>query len=212
MRMRNDDSAQVYVWDLLVRVLHWSLVVAFTIAFVTEDDTLTLHVWAGYAVGALVVVRVVWGFVGPTHARFGDFVYQPRKALDYLKALATFRAKRYLGHSPAGGAMVVVLLIALALTVSSGILLHGARNHAGPLAEWFPPPVAAAPEPSTAGAPRRPRRSPTARALDQVHDVLANLTLALVLVHLGGVALASLVHRENLPKSMLTGTKRGSVQ
>lgn len=63
-----DDAKRVRVWDPLVRIVHWILVVAFFVAYFTQDDLLTLHVWAGYTVGALVVMRVLWGFVGPRPA------------------------------------------------------------------------------------------------------------------------------------------------
>ncbi|MEE9479215.1 MAG: cytochrome b/b6 domain-containing protein, partial [Kiloniellales bacterium] len=98
----------VRVWDIFVRVSHWALAAGFFVAYFTEDNLLLLHVWAGYLVGVLVVLRLLWGVVGPKHARFTDFVCGPRRAAGYLLDLFRFRAPRYLGHSPAGGAMAVV--------------------------------------------------------------------------------------------------------
>jgi cytochrome b len=179
---------QVFVWDPFVRLFHWSLVVGFTIAYLTENDTLTVHVWAGYAVGVLIVARVVWGFVGPRHARFSDFVYSPATTLRYVRDLMLFRAKRYLGHSPGGGAMVVLLLLLLAATVATGLVVYGGEQQAGPLAGMF--------------------TKETGEAIEEAHEVIANVTLGCVLAHVAAVVLASFAHRENLVRAMLTGYKR----
>jgi cytochrome b len=180
--------AQIYVWDLLVRLFHWTLVVAFTVAYLTEDDLLNVHVWAGYIVGALVVGRVIWGFVGPAHARFSDFIYAPLTTLAYARDLLLFRAERHLGHSPGGGAMVLLLLVFLTATVVTGLVVYGGEQQAGPLAGMF--------------------TKQTGENVEELHELFANITLALVLAHIAAVVFASFVHRENLVRAMITGYKR----
>jgi cytochrome b len=178
---------QVYVWDAFVRLFHWSLVAAFTVAYLIEEP-LTVHVWAGYVVGLLVVARVVWGFIGSPRARFSDFIYSPATGLRYMRDLIASRAPRYLGHSPGGGAMVLALLIFLAATVVTGLIVYGGDEQAGPLAGMF--------------------SKATGEAVEEVHEVIANITLALIFFHIAGVALASFVHHENLVRGMITGYKR----
>ncbi|HET9573121.1 MAG TPA: cytochrome b/b6 domain-containing protein [Methyloceanibacter sp.] len=186
---RNGAPREVYVWDPFVRLFHWTLVIAFTVAYVlTDEDVLKIHVWSGYVVGALVVARVIWGFVGPEHARFTDFVYAPGASLRYVRDLILFKAKRHLGHSPGGGAMVVTLLIFLAATVITGLVVYGGDQQAGPLAGMF--------------------TKEFGESFEGVHELIANITLALVLAHISAVILASFVFRENLPRSMFTGYKR----
>lgn len=185
----------VRVWDPLVRVFHWGLAGSFAIAFLTEDDLLALHVWAGYLILGLIFIRVLWGFVGTRHARWSDFVKQPTEIFTYLKAAIRSRAARYLGHNPAGGAMVVALMLSVTLTGLSGLAVYGAQELSGPMA------------PLLSGL-----SGGWAHALEDIHEVVANLTLLLVLLHLAGVALASLQHRENLVRAMITGLKRSGTQ
>ncbi|RMD64864.1 MAG: cytochrome B [Alphaproteobacteria bacterium] len=115
-------SAEIKVWDPIVRIFHWSLVGSFAIAWVTADEWDDLHEWAGYAAAALVLFRLVWGLIGPRHARFSEFVKPPRTVIAYLKNVVAGRERRYLGHNPAGGAMIVALLCLLLGTSFTGWL------------------------------------------------------------------------------------------
>lgn len=116
-------STTVKVWDPFVRVFHWSLATLFLVAYVTGDEVEQVHIAIGYAIAGLVALRVIWGFVGPAHARFGNFVKSPRQVLGYLRDVALFRAPRYLGHNPAGGAMIIALLVMLVGTSITGTMM-----------------------------------------------------------------------------------------
>lgn len=198
------SPAIVQVWDPLIRLAHWALVAAFAVAYLSaEEDTGPdpLHVWGGYVVGVIVVLRVAWGFVGPRHARFSDFVRRPIEASLYLRnLLLSGRARRYLGHSPAGGMMVVALLIFLGATVATGMVAHGEQGK-GPLAS-----IAASTPVNPDDASRAEKRPES--VVGEVHGLLATITLVLVGLHIVGVAVASGVHRENLVLAMITGKKR----
>jgi cytochrome b len=111
------------VWDPLVRIFHWSLVIAFTVAWLSGEELRGVHLIAGYAIVGLVAFRLVWGVIGATHARFSDFVYRPRRVIGYLMDAVRMRAKRYVGHNPAGGAMVIALLAMLTATCATGVMM-----------------------------------------------------------------------------------------
>lgn len=115
--------ATVKVWDPFVRVFHWSLVALFVVAYATGDEVEKVHIATGYAIAGLLALRIVWGFVGPRHARFADFVHSPREALAYMRDALLMRARRYIGHNPAGGLMVVALIGMLVGTCVTGYLM-----------------------------------------------------------------------------------------
>ncbi len=203
----NRSIAEIRIWDPFVRIAHWVLVLAFAIAFLTEDDAIDLHVWAGYVVAAIVVARVVWGFVGPRHARFSDFVYRPRRVLRFVRDLVMLRGERHLGHSPAGGAMVVALLAFLAATTLTGMWVYAEEDGRGPFAGIVATDAPMAREGAARDDDDDDHRGGES-SFEELHEFFANVTLILVLVHIGGVVLASFAHRENLPRAMITGRKR----
>ena len=210
MVMSMNSETEVKVWDPLVRLFHWSLVAAFTIAYLTEDDWQTLHVWAGYIIAGLITFRLLWGFVGPQHARFSDFIFSPTAISAYLKDMLSLRAKRYLGHNPAGGAMVLALLLSLAATTLSGMQVYAVEEGAGPFASIELnglSPIASAyaddDEHEHGGEGHK-----DGGIWEEIHEFFANFTLLLVVLHISGVVVTSLAHSENLPRSMVTGKKR----
>ena len=120
-RIARPDS--VKVWDLFVRVCHWLLVILFAVAWYSGGIWDNPHLAAGYFIFGLVVARIVWGFVGSPHARFSDFIYGPRTILLHIADMLRMRAPRYLGHNPAGGAMVIMLLATLIVVCISGVMM-----------------------------------------------------------------------------------------
>ncbi len=163
------------VWDIGVRLFHWSLVAAVAGAYLFESPR-KLHEAFGYAVIGLVGFRVLWGLIGTPHARFSDFVPGPRRLFSYLRDMVRGQENRHLGHNPAGGAMVIALLLLLTAISSTGYLM-GTDAYFGE--EW----------------------------LEDLHEALVDGLLVLIALHLAGVVLASLRHRENLVAAMITGWK-----
>ncbi len=208
MNAETPHQGQVKVWDLFVRVFHWTLVAAFAVAYVTEDEAMALHVWAGYLVGGLVLARIVWGFVGPKHARFTDFVCGPFHAWRYLIDLFLFRARRHLGHSPAGGVMALMLMAGCLVTVWTGMQQYAAEEGKGPLA-WETSVIA----PALADEDRNGEHDDDDDGEGgDIHEWIAHFTFLAVLFHIAGVVLAGIVHRENLTRAMITGRKRAEAE
>ncbi|PWE31293.1 cytochrome B [Maritimibacter sp. 55A14] len=197
-------AGKVRVWDPLVRVFHWGLVAAFAVAWLSAEELDTVHEVAGYVVAGLVAFRLVWGLVGSRYARFAQFLKGPAATLAYIGDMVRGKERRYLGHNPAGAAMIVALLVTLSGTAFTGWLM----------AE--PDRVAMLPDITQIVAPawadddgdEYGERGKVEGALEEVHETLANLMLLLAAMHVGGVMLASVRHRENLVRAMVIGDKR----
>ena len=218
----------IKVWDLFVRVFHWSLVLAILSQLITAEDFQPIHIRIGYFIIVLLVLRIMWGFIGTRHARFTDFLYPPADVLTYLKGLFRGTAPRYTGHNPAGGAMVIALLVVLSLTTLSGLLTHRAEgrgplvlgtgnlvspaladddghddrsDHSGRYAHEAPGQL-----PDEMHGPVASERN--AHFWKEIHESLVGILIFLAVVHIGGVLVSSYAHKENLIWAMITGRKK----
>ncbi|KFI26057.1 cytochrome B561 [Haematobacter massiliensis] len=204
LSVQTKDATTVRVWDPLVRVFHWGLVAAFATAWLTADEVQPIHEVAGYTVAGLVALRLIWGFADSRYARFTQFVKGPGATLAYLGSMLRRQEPRYLGHNPAGAAMIVALLLTLSGTAFTGWLMAEPDRVA--MLPALPQIVSPAwadddgDEYGEGGEAEGP--------LKEVHETLANLMLLLVAAHAAGVVFASIRHRENLARAMITGDKR----
>lgn len=213
------------VWDPLVRLGHWGLVSGVLTAYFTGDELQSVHVTAGYVVVGIIAFRLVWGLVGTKHARFSDFVRGPAAVFSYLKSLFSGKSKRYIGHNPAGGAMILALLFSLSVTTGSGLMLYALEDNKGPLS-----PFIAQTETSQQAIPEtRPlqlasfgeddddddhergghnEESALEEAMESLHKAFTYLTLGLAGLHVMGVFISSSAQKENLVAAMISGRKK----
>jgi len=116
-------SAQVHVWDLVVRITHWLTASCVLANLVLLEDGSRLHRWAGYIALGSVILRLLWGFVGGLHARFKSWLPTPERLFPYLKLLLNGKPPRYLGHNPAGAvAMLLMWALVIALAISGYLM------------------------------------------------------------------------------------------
>ncbi len=220
-----NDKKIVSVWDPLVRIGHWTLVIAFFTAYFTEEDLMQVHTWAGYTVAVVVLIRIAWGFFGSKHARFIDFIYAPAKVFAYLKNLLARKPQHYIGHNPAGGAMAIALLLSLAATTFTGMKLYAVEENKGPFAITTQKAQTHMDKTSIISAPKAEEKKDNDDEIsegaksghivdeqaeeywEELHETFTNLTLLLVFLHIGGVIFSSIVDKEKLVKAMMTGKK-----
>jgi cytochrome b len=188
---RADASAgpPVTVWDLPLRLFHWSLLALFVLAYATgsREQYYGLHKAAGIALFGLLIFRLIWGFIGNRAARFSSFLKRPRQALAHARELLSGRAEPVAGHNALGGYAVAVMLILLLIETVSG-LFSSTFDYEGPLAPLL----------SDAWTDRMAR----------VHALNLDLLLAMIALHLLAIAITSALGRENLVASMIHGRKR----
>jgi cytochrome b len=181
----------IHVWDIEIRLFHWLLLFCVAGAWLSiqvgPPALLGVHEVFGFAIGAMLIFRFFWGLSGSRYMRFSSFVRGPGAILNHLKSLLSGKPLRFVGHNPAGGAMIVALLLVLLGVVLSGIATMGGFDKSGPLAPFL--------------------TFAQGRQAKEVHEVLTNLLLVLAGLHVAGVLLESLLLKENLIRSMIHGRK-----
>jgi len=186
------DASIIKVWDLPIRLFHWILVLGCVSAYLTaEYHFREVHVLIGYGLCVLLMARLFWGFYGNRYARFDSFIFSPGETLAYMRSMfGKHPVKHYLGHNPAGALMVFTLITLLTLIFSTGLVTLAVIDFEGPLLmlEHYV-------------------GDETSYAFRHTHELLTNIGLALVTLHLMGVVGGSIQHKDNLVKAMITGNK-----
>jgi cytochrome b len=178
----------VLVWDIPIRVFHWLIVALVAAAYATwRLNWMVLHGWVGDAVLTLLLFRVLWGFLGSETARFSSFLTSPQTAFEHLKHAFQREPDRQVGHNPAGGWMVLLLLALLLVETLTGLYVANDIADEGPLTELVPPWAA--------------------NAIASSHAILWDALLAAIVLHVLAIAGFAVIKRHNLLRPMITGTK-----
>ena len=178
-------TIQIRIWDLPTRLFHWALVACMVGSLVSVNlggNAMGWHFRFGYAILALLLFRLIWGFVGPRHARFADFPPNPAAAWRYLKG----KHEHVAGHSPLGALSVYAMLLSLAVQAGTGLFANDAIMWDGPL--------------------RNLVTNETSDRLTAIHQVNRIVLIGLVLLHLLAIAWYALGRRQRLVPRMITGS------
>jgi cytochrome b len=179
---------RIKVWDLPVRLFHWSIVVLIAASWVTQEfNLMDWHVRCGYATLTLLLFRLIWGFVGSDTARFSRFLKSPAAALRHLSHFRHREADREIGHNAAGGWMVLVMLALLGVQAGTGLFSNDDGNTEGPLMHLV--------------------NKEQSDFLSKIHALNFNLILVAIVLHVLAIIAYAVLKRQNLVRPMLTGRK-----
>ena len=181
---------EIKVWDPLVRIVHWALALSILGAALTADHSswLTVHIWFGSLAVLLAVTRLLWGLVGSRHARFSSFLLGLRGTMLFARRMARRKAPRLLGHNPVAGWVMMGMLLLVLLIALTGLGALGGQEQIGPLSGWM--------------------GFKAGHFFKELHEGLSGFLWAAVGLHMVGIAVHMLLHRENIVRAMITGRKR----
>lgn len=178
------------VWDLPLRLFHWLFALSIVSSYVTAKlgfDWMQIHFYLGYFMIGLLVFRVIWGFIGPRHARFSSFLAKPAVIWSYAQHMFDRNSTPSVGHNPVGGLMVILMLLLVIVQVATGLFATDASIWTGP----YYPSV----------------KSSTASLLSTIHSVNVNIILGAVGLHILAIIYYHTFKKQSLVPSMFTGYK-----
>jgi cytochrome b len=176
----------IRVWDLPIRLFHWLLVLCIVGSFVSVNiggNAMQWHTYFGYSVLTLLIFRIIWGFIGSTHARFISFFPSKKAILAYLQG----SSPRVLGHNPVGALSVFALLFVLCVQVVTGLFVDDEIAFQGPLAKYV--------------------SSSVSSFLSQIHEGNQVVIYTLITIHIAAIWFYKKFKGENLIKPMISGDK-----
>lgn len=184
-------STAIRVWDWPVRLTHWLLVFCIAVSWWSaEQHAMDWHRYSGYTLLGLLIFRIYWGFAGSSSARFSQFLRGPRELIAYLRE--SREARRHAGHNPLGGWSVAAMLTLMLAQVVIGLFVSDVDGlESGPLSHLV--------------------SFDTSRTLAEIHEIVFNVILTLIALHVAAILFYLLVKRDNLVGAMLTG-KRSHVR
>lgn len=192
MHRQDTKSRRVYVWDPMVRLFHWSLVLLIVFSWITAEVGglwMQYHMWSGYTILTLLLFRILWGVLGSRYARFTSFLHGPRRIIEDIRSLPRPEpGNRTIGHTPLGGISIVLMLLALLTQAGTGLFSNDDIFTEGPLAGLV--------------------SKDTSDYLTWLHHSNFNLVLTLIAIHIGAALYYLLRKRQNLILPMITGYKK----
>lgn len=183
------NTKKTRIWDSPTRLFHWALVINIVAAWYTiENRLIELHEIAGYSLLTLIIFRILWGFVGSSTSRFTYFLCSPISALKYLRLSIKQKAHHELGHNPAGGWMVAIMIVIILVQILSGLFANNDLGFSGALSDFV--------------------SKESSDLITQLHQLNFDILVAIIWLHVVAVFFYVLVKKDNLVKAMITGYKQ----
>jgi cytochrome b len=179
---------KAYIWSLPTRFSHWFVFLAIVITYFIggEEEYINAHTALGYLAGILILFRIIWGIVGPRYSKFSDFPIGISKMKEFVTNMKSSKSK-YPGHNPGASLIMLAIIVAILLVVITGMMNLAAEGQ-GFLASM--------------------NLNGESDFFEEAHDVMVNILIALVALHLAGIAIDTILHRESgTLASIFTGYK-----
>ncbi|AMK17258.1 MULTISPECIES: cytochrome b/b6 domain-containing protein [Sphingobium] len=216
------ETSRPHRWDPVVKLTHWSIVLAVLANAIVTEEGSSVHIWVGYALAAILALRLLWGLIGPGEARFTAFPFSPSRALAHIREIRGGRKSEHPSHNPLGALMVYAIWSCLLVIIVTGIAMAGLpgtserHGEAGAASESYSKSIdvreATEQDDRDEGADLRSggeRKEGGEEGeegpLAEIHETAANLLYVLILLHIAGVIFETRRRGRQVVLAMLPG-------